>query len=59
MRYRTPEGTDFPHTVNGTAIATTRALASILENNQQDDGSVVIPKILRKWMGDQDLIKAK
>tara|TARA_B100001245_G_scaffold102105_1_gene74369 strand:+ start:44 stop:223 length:180 start_codon:yes stop_codon:yes gene_type:complete len=59
MRYRTPEGTDFPHTLNATAIATTRALAAILENNQQADGSVVIPKVLRKWMGDQDLIKAK
>lgn len=59
MRYRTPEGTDFPHTLNATAIATTRALASILENHQQADGSVVIPKVLRKWMGDQDLIKAK
>ncbi|SVA98958.1 uncharacterized protein METZ01_LOCUS151812 [marine metagenome] len=59
MRYRTPEGTEFPHTLNATAIATTRALASILENNQQADGSVVIPKVLRKWMGDQDLIKAK
>ncbi|SVC37053.1 uncharacterized protein METZ01_LOCUS289907, partial [marine metagenome] len=59
MRYRTPKGTDFPHTLNATAIATTRALASILENNQQADGSVVIPKVLRKWMGDQDLIKAK
>jgi seryl-tRNA synthetase len=59
MRYRTPEGTDFPHTLNATAIATTRALAAILENNQQADGSVVIPKVLRKWMGDQNLIKAK
>ena len=59
MRYRTPEGTDFPHTLNATAIATTRALASILENHQQDDGSVVIPKVLRKWMGNQDLIKAQ
>jgi seryl-tRNA synthetase len=34
-------------------------LASILENHQQADGSVVIPKVLRKWMGDQNLIKAK
>ena len=59
MRYRTPEGTDFPHTLNATAIATTRALAAILENKQQTDGSVVIPKVLRKWMGDQNLIKAK
>ena len=37
MRYRTPEGTEFPHTLNATAIATTRALASILENHQQVD----------------------
>ena len=59
MNPNTPEGTDFPHTLNATAIATTRALASILENHQQADGSVVIPKVLRKWMGDQDLIKAK
>ena len=59
MRYRTPEGTDYPHTLNATAVATTRALASILENNQQADGSVVIPKILRKWMGNQELIKVK
>ena len=59
MRYRTPEGTAFPHTLNATAIATTRALAAILENTQQADGSEVIPKVLRKGMGDQNLIKAK
>ena len=59
MRYRTPEGTEYPHTLNATAVATTRALASILENNQQTDGSVVIPKILRKWMGNQELIKVR
>ena len=58
MRYRTPEGTEFPHTLNATAIATTRALASILENHQQADGSVAIPKVLQKWMG-QELIQAK
>ena len=59
MRYRTPEGTEFPHTLNATAIATTRALASILENHQQADGSVAIPKALQKWMGNQELIQAK
>jgi len=59
MRYRTPEGTTYPHTLNATAIATTRALAAILENNQQEDGSIVIPKILRKWMANQDIIKAQ
>ena len=59
MRYRTSEGTDFPHTLNSTAVATTRALAAILENNQTEDGSVVIPKVLRKWMGNQEIIESK
>ena len=59
MRYRTSEGTNFPHTLNSTAVATTRALAAILENNQTEDGSVVIPKVLRKWMGNQKLIESK
>jgi len=59
MRYRTPEGTEYPHTLNATAVATTRALASILENNLLADGSVGIPKVLRKWMGNQELIKVK
>ena len=57
MRYRTPDGTEYPHTLNATAIATTRALAAILENNQQTDGSVIIPKALRKWMNNQERIE--
>ena len=59
MRYRTKEGTSFPHTLNSPAVATTRALAAILENNQTDNGDVVIPKVLRKWMGNQEIIEAK
>ena len=59
MRYRTPEGNDYPHTLNATAIATTRALAAILENHQQPDGSVTIPKVLQKWMGNQKIIKIR
>ena len=59
MRYRTSDGNNFPHTLNSTAIATTRALASIVENNQKEDGSVVIPKVLRKWMANQEVIEAK
>ena len=59
MRYRTSEGTSFPHTLNSTAVATTRALAAILENNQTENGSVVIPKVLRKWMGNQEIIESK
>jgi seryl-tRNA synthetase len=45
------KGTRFVHTLNGTAVAVTRALLAILENNQQADGSVVIPEVLRPWVG--------
>lgn len=38
------------HTLNGTAVATSRAMIAILENNQQSDGSVRIPEVLRKYM---------
>ncbi len=39
------------HMLNGTAIADVRALVAILENNQQKDGSVVVPQVLRPWVG--------
>jgi seryl-tRNA synthetase len=53
IRYKTPKqkGTRFVHTLNGTAVAVTRALLAILENNQQADGSVVVPEVLRPWVG--------
>jgi seryl-tRNA synthetase len=53
IRYRQADakGTQFVHTLNGTAIACTRALIAILENYQQPDGSIVIPEVLRKWVG--------
>jgi seryl-tRNA synthetase len=52
IRYRTGEkGTAFVHTLNGTAVAISRALIAILENNQQADGSVVVPETLRPWVG--------
>ncbi|EHP68748.1 MAG: serine--tRNA ligase [Metallosphaera yellowstonensis] len=40
----------YVHTLNSTAIATTRAITAILENNQMEDGTVVIPKVLRKYL---------
>ncbi len=46
-----------PHTLNNTAIATSRALVGILENNQQKDGSVKIPKVLQKYMNGKKVIK--
>ncbi len=50
------KGTRFVHTLNGTAVACTRALVAILENYQQADGSVIVPEVLRPWVG-KDVIK--
>jgi seryl-tRNA synthetase len=53
IRFRREHGgaTDYPHTLNGSGVALPRTLIAILENNQQEDGSVVIPKVLRPYMG--------
>jgi seryl-tRNA synthetase len=53
IRYRVKgeKGTRLAHTLNGTAIAISRALIAVLENHQQADGSVVIPEALRQWVG--------
>lgn len=53
IRFKThkQKGTRFVHTLNGTAVAVTRALLAILENYQQADGSVVVPEVLRPWVG--------
>ena len=56
VRYRTPEGNKFVHTLNSTALATSRAIVAIFENFQQEDGSVVMPKALQDYMG-VDVIK--
>jgi seryl-tRNA synthetase len=47
------------HTLNSTAIATSRALVAILENNQNADGTVTIPDVLMRYMNDQELIEPK
>jgi len=51
--------TDIAHTLNSTAIATSRALVGILENNQNADGSVTVPKVLRPYMGGIEVIGPK
>jgi len=48
----------FPHTLNSTAMATSRGLVAVLENYQESDGSVGVPKVLRPYMGGQDVIRA-
>jgi seryl-tRNA synthetase len=53
IRYRVKgeKGTHFLHTLNGTAVAISRAIIAILENYQQADGSIVVPEALRAFMG--------
>ena len=53
LRYRPPnaKGTAFVHTLNGTAVAISRAIIAILENHQNADGSVTVPEVLVPWMG--------
>jgi seryl-tRNA synthetase len=45
------KGTHFLHTLNGTAIAVSRALIAIMENYQQADGSILVPEVLRSFVG--------
>lgn len=57
MRYRTSDGNEAVHTLNSTAIATSRALVAIMEQNQTKDGRVSIPEILRPYMGGQEFLE--
>ncbi len=59
-RYR-PEGekgTRFVHTLNGSGLAVGRALVAVIENYQQEDGSVAVPSVLQPYMGGADRITA-
>jgi len=60
IRYRLKEGqapAGFVHTLNNTALATSRTMLAILEQYQQEDGSVVVPEVLRKYMGGMERIE--
>jgi len=58
MRYRPAPGapTRYPHTLNGSGLALPRVMIAILENYQRADGSVVIPEVLRPYMGGVEVI---
>ena len=50
IKYRTPDGkTEFVHTLNGTAVAIGRIMVAIMENYQQPDGTILVPKVLQKY----------
>ncbi|MHB1099321.1 MAG: serine--tRNA ligase [Burkholderiales bacterium] len=58
-RYKTEAGkNELVHTLNGSGLAVGRTLVAILENNQQADGSVIIPEVLRPYMGGLERIMA-
>jgi len=55
IRFKTKDGkTEFVHTLNGSGLATSRLMVGLLENNQNADGSVNIPKVLQKYLGGID-----
>ena len=57
---RTPKAKpEFVHTLNGSGLALPRTLIAVLENYQQLDGSVVVPEVLRPWMGGLERIEAR
>ena len=56
MKYNTNKGNEYLHTLNSTVVATTRALVAIIENYQQKDGSVKVPKVLVKYMNGKKVI---
>ena len=53
MRYRTPEGNSAVHTLNSTAVATSRTLVAIMEQYQNEKGQVGIPDVLQPLMNGQ------
>ena len=61
IRFRREQGAkpEFVHTLNGSGLAIGRTVAAILENYQQEDGSVQIPEVLRPYMGGKEIIAPK
>ena len=59
IKYRPADGgkTRLPHTLNGSGLGLPRTLIAVMENYQQEDGSIVVPEVLRPWMGGVDVIK--
>jgi seryl-tRNA synthetase len=61
VKYRPSDGgrVRFVHTLNGSGLGMPRTLIAVLENNQQADGTVVVPEVLRPWMGGIEVIRPK
>jgi seryl-tRNA synthetase len=59
IKYKPADGSKnrFLHTLNGSGLALPRTMIAVLENYQQADGSVIVPEVLRPWMGGVDVIR--
>jgi seryl-tRNA synthetase len=57
FRPKNGKGTAFVHTLNGSGLAVGRALVAVIENYQTSDGSVIVPAVLRPYMGGIECIK--
>jgi seryl-tRNA synthetase len=59
IKYRPADGgkARFVHTLNGSGLGLPRTLIALMESNQQEDGSIVVPEVLRPWMGGVDVIR--
>jgi seryl-tRNA synthetase len=60
IKYRPTDGgkVRYLHTLNGSGLGLPRTLIAVMENFQQADGSIVVPDVLRPWVGGVDIIKA-
>ena len=59
IRVKGEKGNYYPHTLNNTVLASTRALIAFMENNMNEDGSINIPEALRPYMGGMEKIEPK
>ena len=60
IRYRRADGKiDFVHTLNGSGLATSRIFPALVEQNQRADGSIVVPEVLRKYLGGLEVIEKR
>ena len=57
IRIKGEEKNYYPHTLNNTVLASTRALIALIENNYNEDGSITVPEVLRPYMGGLEVIK--
>ena len=57
IRIKGEKGNYYPHTLNNTVLASTRALIALIENNYNEDGSITVPEVLRQYMGGLETIK--